>query len=289
MDDNAPRAFFSDRGQPYSIILGLNEIASAVAVRLCWAGFHVVMSHDPFPPVIRRRMSFHDALFDDRAEVDGISGLHAETALEIVEAFSRPGRIAVTLLPLTDLITLRTPQIIVDARMQKERTTADLRGVAPLAIGIGPQFAVQANCDIAVETHPHLTGLILAEGQTRTADGVARLLGGVGRERFVYSPRQGLWRTPFDVGARVFRGLILGHLDNDPIAAPRDGFLRGVARDGVFMPANCKMIEIDPRGREATWTGTDVRGRAIAAAVMEAIGNAPAHRKPFARIGGTVQ
>jgi xanthine dehydrogenase accessory factor len=288
MADTAPNPFFAAEAQPYAIILGLNEIASAVAVGLCWEGFHVVMSHDPFPPVIRRRMSFHDALFEDRAEVDGIIGVRAETALEIVEAFSRPGRVAVSHSPLTDLITLRAPQIVVDARMQKHRVTPDLRGVAPLAIGVGPQFVVGDNCDIAVETHPQQTGALVETGETRTADGVARLLGGVGRERFVYATRDGLWRTPLDVGAQIFKGYLLGYLDGAPIRAPRDGYLRGIARDGAFIPANCKIVEVDPRGRDAVWTGTDERGRTIAAAVILAIDNAPAHRKPFTRIGVTI-
>src|SRR5271165_1229167 len=45
------------------IVLVTNEIASATAVRLTWEGHGVILSHDPFPPVIRRGMAFHDALF----------------------------------------------------------------------------------------------------------------------------------------------------------------------------------------------------------------------------------
>jgi hypothetical protein len=50
---------------PFAVILGTNEIASAVAVYLHRAGYRVVLSHDPVPPVIRRKMAFHDALFDE--------------------------------------------------------------------------------------------------------------------------------------------------------------------------------------------------------------------------------
>lgn len=288
MNHPAAPGFFSDRADPFAIVLGTNEIASAIAVQLCWDGFRVVMSHDPFPPVIRRRMAFHDALFDDRAEVDGIIGQRTETALEIVEALALRGRVAVTHLPLTDLITLRTPEIVVDARMQKHRVTPDLRGVARLAIGVGPRFAVNANCDIAVETHPEQSGSLVEKGETKRADGFARLLGGVGKERFVYAVRQGVWRTPLDVGAQIFKDIVLGYLDDLPIRAPRDGFLRGIARDGTHVSANVKLLEVDPRGREASWTGTDERGRMIATAVVEAIKKAPADRKPFSRLGVTI-
>lgn len=266
-----PYGFLSDWTNPYAIVLGTNEIASAIAVRLCWERFRVVMSHDPNPPVIRRGMAFHDALYDDRAEVDGIAGRRAETALELIDALGAPGRVAVTHLQLTDLITLRSPSVIVDARMQKHRATPDLRGVASLAIGVGPKFTARQNCDIAVETHPTETGEVVESGETRPADGVARALGGAGKERFVYSAYEGLWRTPLDIGALVFRGFVVGYHDGLPARAPMDGYLRGIARDGVHAPAGAKLVEIDPRGRGASWTGTDERGRAIATAVIEAI------------------
>lgn len=275
MDKSNPHGFLSERADPFAIILGANEIASAIAVRLSWERFRVVLSHDPFPPVIRRGMAFHDALYDDRAEVDGITGQRAETAIEIVDVLTTPGRVAVTRRELTDLITLRTPTLVVDARMQKHRVTPDLRGVAQLAIGVGPKFSTSRNCDIAVETHPARTGDLVASGETRFADGVARPLGGAGKERFVYSACQGVWRTPLDIGALVFRGYVIGYLDGAPVRAPMDGFLRGVARDGTLTPGGVKLVEIDPRGRQACWTGTDERGRAIASAVVEAIEKAP--------------
>lgn len=275
MNDLQPRGFLHGQADPYAIILGTNEIASAIAVRLSWERFRVVLSHDPFPPVIRRGMAFHDALFDDQVAVDGVVGQRAETALEIVDALALRGRVAVTHLQLTDLITLRAPLAIIDARLQKHRVTPDLRGLARLAIGVGPKFAVGENCDIAVETHPAKTGALLDAGETRDADGIARALGGVGKERFVYSPRAGVWRTPLDIGAQIFKDFVLGHLDSQPIKAPMDGFLRGIARDGAAAPADVKLVEIDPRGRAACWTGTDERGRAIAEAVIAAMARAP--------------
>ena len=42
-------------------------------------------------------------------------------------------------------------------------------------------------------------------------------------------------------------------------------------RDGYEVPAGVKLMEIDPRGRRANWTGIDNRGKTIAKAVTEAI------------------
>jgi len=274
------RAIFrGDGGEPLVVLLGTNEIASAVAARLARSGAQVVMGHDPFPPVIRRGMAFHDALYDDRAEVDGVTGVVAESVIELVDALAKPGRVVVTPLQLTDLITLRTPDVVIDARMQKHRVTPDLRRLTRLAIGLGPNFVAGGNCHVAIETHPAMTGALLASGRTLASDGIARDLGGVGRERFLYAPRSGVWRTALDVGARVYKGIVIGHHDGLPLIAPMDGLLRGVARDSAFAPGDVKLVEIDPRGRAAQFTGTDALGRAIAEAAADAINGARTQRQ----------
>ncbi len=279
MAEKRAHGFLTSGAENFAMVLGTNEIASAIAVRLCWKRFRVVMSHDPFPPVIRRGMAFHDALYDDRAEVDGIVAQRAETTMEIVDALADPGNVAVTHRQLTDIITLKSPAVIVDARMQKSRITPDLRGLARLTVGVGPNFAVDRNCDIAIETHPASAGALLENGETRRSDGVARILGGVGKERFVYAMCDGVWRTPLDVGALVFRDFTLGYQDRIAVRAPMDGYLRGIARDGVHAPTGVKLVEIDPRGRSARWTGSDERGRRIAEGVVAAIEKTPMRRR----------
>ncbi|MGD9545109.1 MAG: xanthine dehydrogenase [Methylocystis sp.] len=283
MADKRAHNFLTSGADLFAIVLGTNEIASAIAVRLCWERYRVVMSYDPFPPVIRRGMAFHDALYDDRADVDGIVARRAETAMEIVDALSAPGSVVVTHRQLTDIITLKSPTVIVDARMQKSRTTPDLRRLARLTIGVGPEFAVHRNCDVAIETHPASTGALVENGQTRPGDGVPRTLGGAGRERFVYSTCDGVWRTPLDVGALVFRGYVLGYQDRVAVCAPMDGYLRGIARDGAYAPAGVKLVEIDPRGRAACWTGSDGRGDRIAEAVVAAIVKTPSRSRVLKR------
>jgi xanthine dehydrogenase accessory factor len=255
----------------FALVLGTNEIASAVAVALTEISCDVVLSHDPFPPVIRRGMAFHDALFDDPVEVDGVLARRAESALELLKLLKQPHCVAVTPMQVNDLITLRTPDVMIDARMQKHRVTPDLRGVARLAVGLGPNFTSGRNCDIAIETHPDAIAPALDGQPTLVCDGAPRLLGGVGRERFLYAPRDGVWRTPLDVGAQVFKGVTLGRQDGVALVATMDGYLRGCARDGVFAPQDAKLIEIDPRGRDACWSGVDAYGRAIGAATVQAL------------------
>jgi xanthine dehydrogenase accessory factor len=271
MRDNRPSTFATGPASPLALVLGTNEIASAIAVHLRTVGHRVVLSHDAFPPVIRRAMAFHDALFGDGAVVEGIEGERAETTLEVAAVMKSPHRVAVTPLHLTDLIASLSPKILIDARMQKHRVTPDYRGIIRLTIGVGPNFAVGTNCDVAVETRPVKNGALVTHGRTDPADGVARPLGGVGADRFVYSDRPGHWHTRIEIGMRVFKGLVMGHLDGMAVQAPIDGIVRGIVRDSTSVPASVKLLEIDPRGREAKWTGIDDRGRSIAEAIMTAI------------------
>jgi hypothetical protein len=96
-------------------------------------------------------------------------------------------------------------------------------------------------------------------------------LGGAGAERFVYSHAPGRWHCAVDIGTRVFKNFPIGILNGAAVPAPLDGILRGVVRDGTEVPAGVKLLEIDPRGRRACWTGIDERGAAIARATMAAI------------------
>ncbi len=263
--------WIQDSQQPIVVILGTNEIASAIAVELVGASYSVILSDDPFPPVMRRAMAFHDALFGDRAQIGGIEGERAENAREIASTLAKPGHVVVTELHLTDLIALLPIKILIDARMQKHRVTPDFRGVVDITVGIGPNFAVGTNCNIAVETRPAKNGTVVRFGETDQPDGVARSLGGFGVERFVYSDRPGRWHTAVEIGTRVYKGFVVGHLDGQPVPAPIDGVLRGIVRDCTSVPAGVKLLEVDARGRNAQWTGTDERGRAIARATFAAI------------------
>jgi xanthine dehydrogenase accessory factor len=121
--DRAFLSAFQHKATPFAIILGTNEVASAVAVQLCRTGWSTVLIHDPLLPVVRRAMSFHDALFDDRAMVEEIRGERADTAREIAAVVDKPKRVAVTWLGLADLLAFGSPLILIDARLHKDHVT----------------------------------------------------------------------------------------------------------------------------------------------------------------------
>jgi hypothetical protein len=254
-----------------AVILGTNEIASAIAVHLHRDRYGVVLSHDPAPPVIRRKMAFHDALFDDAVTVDGVAARRADTGVEIRSLLRTDDAVIITELGLLDLIVVRTLDLLIDARMQKYHTMPDLRPLARFTVGVGPGFCGGANCHAAIETRPGKAGRVLLGGATDAGDGVPRRLGGCYEERFVRAENAGRWHTAIDIGTRVFKDFVIGHLGHAPVRAPFDGVLRGVVRDGTEVPAGVKLLEIDPRGRRASWSGIDPRSQLIAKAVTKAI------------------
>jgi hypothetical protein len=255
----------------FAVILGTNEIASAVAVHLHRNHFRTVLSHDPLPPVMRRKMAFHDALYDDSVAVEGIGARRADTGLEIRNHLADASAVTVTELGLLDLIVIQAIDVLIDARMQKYLATPDLRRLGRLSIGLGPGFASGVNCDVAIETRPGKAGRIIHEGCTDAPDGVSQRLGDHAGERFVRADFTGRWNTAIEIGTRVFKDFVVGHLGNVPVRAPFDGILRGIVRDGTEVPAGAKLLELDSRGRRANWTGIDERGRLIADAVVEAV------------------
>ncbi|UFZ04170.1 xanthine dehydrogenase [Bradyrhizobium ontarionense] len=267
----------------FAVVLGTNETASALGVHLHRAGYCVVLSHDPNPPVMRRKMAFHDALYGDYTCIDNVIGERIESTMEVFKALRAPQHVLVTWLGLLDLLPVRAIDVLIDARMQTRDVTPDLRGMTRLSIGIGPGFSPSANCDVAIETRPDRLGQIVRDGWTLAKDDVGEL-GGVGAERLVHSPYEGRWHTPVEIGTRIYKGFVVGHLSGAPVTAPYDGILRGIVRDGSDVPAGIALGEIDPRGRHAQWTGIDARGQALAQATLAAIRQ---HAVDRARKGAT--
>jgi hypothetical protein len=256
--------FINCEARPLAVVLGTNEIASAIAVRLNYNGCRVILSHDQTTPVLRRKMAFHDALYEEAVEIDGVRGRRADSIVDIAEAFAQPQAVvAVTPLQLMDLIVMRRPDALVDARLQNCRITPNLRGVAAFSVGVGGEFQTSVNCDAAVSTQP--LGAAVEEAPQA--------------EAFVHAQREGVWLTPLDVGARVYRGVALGRHAGVRVFAPKDGVLRGIARDGCFVPRGARLLEIDPRGRTPNCAGTDEQGRRVANAVMSAIRHVEAQRE----------
>ncbi|MFN3337808.1 MAG: hypothetical protein ACK42I_09955, partial [Thermomicrobium sp.] len=101
------------------LVLGVNDIASAVGWLLWRHGQEVLFSSEPAPTVTRRLMAFADAVFDGRAALEGVIAQRVVTPAEAEALLS--ARTAIPLFvgqPWTELITALRPSVLVDARMR---------------------------------------------------------------------------------------------------------------------------------------------------------------------------
>lgn len=243
------------------LVRGIGDVGSAVAHAARVAG-HVVLIHDVAAPTVHRRaMSFADAMFDGSATLDGLTCVRAD-APEALGA----GLVA-SALPYAEALADFRPDALVDARLRKRAAPEDLRAEAPLAIGLGPGFDAWKNCHVAVETSWEALGRVVRDGPTLPLRGEPKALAGAGRERLVYAPAAGTFRTVARIGDRVAAEQVVGTVGTAPIAAPLAGTIRGLVHDGVSVVAGTKLLEIDPRA-QADVAGLGERPRAIAAAVL---------------------
>ena len=256
---------------PLAVVLGTNDVASAVAHALFLAGYGVVMSRDPGQPVLRRTMAFDDALIGGPLELEGVLARPAFGLVDLLHACMERSAVSVTVMELGELLCLGLIDVLVDARMRMRALKVDVRPFARATIGLGPGFIPGRHVDVAVETAPERIGVV-TDGATLAAHGRSTPLAGAGRERFARAPGAGLWLTDAAIGEGVMQGAPLGTCGGQVVAAPLSGRLRGLVRSGVDVPEGLKVAEVDPAPEGApSWTGLAPRARSIAAATLDAV------------------
>lgn len=253
------------------LVRGIGDVGSAVAHRLLSSGYAVAIQDNTPPATPRRSMAFTDAVFEGHACLEGVRALRVDDARQAAAPLARREVIPVLTIDLAAALAALAPAVLVDARMRKRAVPEDQRGLAPLVIGLGPNFVAGGNVDLAIETSWEALGAIIREGGTMPLTGEPRDLGGRGRERFVYAPHAGTFHTTCQLGDRVEAGEEVARLDGTPLVAPLDGTLRGLTHDGVPVATGTKVIEVDPLGRPIASRVGERPGR-IADGVLAALG-----------------
>jgi xanthine dehydrogenase accessory factor len=253
------------------VVRGIGDVGSAVAHRLFLEG-HAVLIHDvPTPTTTRRGMAFADAVFDGSAVLDNVHAVRAHDLPRIKETLGSRRAIPVYVHDLNPLLAEIRPEILVDARMRKHDEPEVQLGLAELTVGLGPSLVAGRHADVVVETSWDLLGTIITAGASVPLAGEPRELGGHARDRYVYAPWDGIFRTKARLGDAVRRGQDIAEIGLVALAAPLDGVLRGLTRDGVPVTAQTKVIEVDPRGPAAEVRGIGERPRRIADGVLAAV------------------
>jgi xanthine dehydrogenase accessory factor len=257
------------------LVRGTGDVGSAVATLLHSEGYAVVVHDEPAPSHARRGMAFVDALYGRTPTLEGVLAKRARAAGALTRMLACGKAVPVTDAPLDDVIAEVRPDVVVDARMRKRAAPAPVPRLAPLVIGLGPSFEAGNDVDVAIETQwGEDLGAIVRTGRTRPLAGEPRPLAGYARERFVYAPVDGTFRTSLDVGDVVQAGREIARVGGVPIAAPLDGTLRGIAHDGADVRRGAKVVEVDAGADARAAAGLGERPRRIAQGVLAALAEA---------------
>jgi xanthine dehydrogenase accessory factor len=259
------------------LVRGVGDVGSAVAAVLFRAGYAVVIHDEPAPAAPRREMAFADAVFDGTAALDGLTALRVDTSAALREALAAHDVVPVTVTPFPQVLGAVDWSAVIDARLRKRVMPERQRGIAPLTIGLGPNFVAGGNVDLAIETsHGDRLGAVIEAGPTLPFAGEPRSVGGAGRERFVYAPISGHFETTARIGGAIAENEIVARIGTVRLAAPLAGVIRGLTRSGVHVARRAKVIEVDPRGNPASAFGLGERPRRIAEGVAKALTKARA-------------
>lgn len=233
------------------IVLGCDEVGSAVAHRLHCDGFAVVLIDAVDPPWPRRGMAFTDAWYAGVAELSGVSAVFCASVRSIPAVLDRCVAVAATTWSWAGVAAALSPVAMIETRAPSARRTSLDRTTAPplLTIEIVPGAIAGPEFDVAIHMPPPQPV----------------------RERVLYAPCTGRFSTHRSIGEPVRAGETIGIVGGVPVVAPIDGCLRGLSARGARLRVGSELVEIDPRADPTRCFGLDERSNAIARGVSEAL------------------
>jgi xanthine dehydrogenase accessory factor len=252
-------------------IKGAGEMATGVAWRLFRSNFkNIFMLEIKNPLAVRRQVSFCEAIYDEKINVEGVEAIKAYQPDEIQNAWDI-GCIPVTVDPDWKFIRAIQPHVVVDAIMAKKNLGTSM-SEAPLVIALGPGFEAGKDAHMVIETQRgHTLGSIILNGSAEPDTGKPGSINGYTEERILRSPCSGIFNSTLNIGAVVKQGDVMGHVNGKPVVAKIDGILRGLIKNNMMVSAQFKIGDIDPRENKNYCNTISEKARAIGGGVLEAI------------------
>lgn len=261
--------------QEFILIRGGGDLASGVALRLHHSGMRIVITELEQPLVIRRSVSFAEAVYAGESQVEDVSAERVESISGIMGSWQK-GYIPVLIDPncrILDDIKHSSLQlsVLIDGRMKK--VPPDLgRDSAPLVIGLGPGFIAGENCHAVIETNRgHHLGRVIWQGSSLPNTGVPEGFGDQYQDRVLRAPSDGEFLAHSAICDRLKFGDLIAEIDGNQILAPFDGVLRGLLHSGLQVEEGFKVGDIDPRNDPSYCRLVSDKSLAIAGGVLEAI------------------
>ncbi len=251
------------------VIRGAGDLASGVAYRLFKCGMDVIMTEIGRPLVVRRKVAFAETVYSESVDIEGMSACLASNVEEAL-ALLKKRIIPVLVDPEAAVVKHVRPIAVVDARMAKRNldTTID---EAPIVVGLGPGFTAGVDVRAVVETcRGHHLGRAIYNGSALPDTGSPGAVKGFTRERLLKSPVDGVVTPQRSIGECVEKGELVAIVEGTPVRAEITGLIRGMIKEGVWVPKNTKIGDIDPR-KDAEYDSISDKALAVGGGVMEAI------------------
>ncbi|WP_432664001.1 selenium-dependent molybdenum cofactor biosynthesis protein YqeB [Wukongibacter baidiensis] len=252
------------------VLRGGGDLATGIAHKLFRSGFKILVLEIEKPTMVRRTVSFGEAIFDGQAMVEGVKAIRAYNIEEIFRIWN-DGCIPIIVDKECEILDEIDVKVLVDATLAK-RNLGTHKEMAPITIGVGPGFDAGIDVDVVIETsRGHDLGKLIFEGSAIPDTGVPGEILGYGRERVLRSPCDGIIENVLKIGDMVKKDQVVAYVNKEEVKATIDGVLRGLVKDELKVKKGLKIGDIDPRGeKEYCYTISD-KARAIGGAVLEAI------------------
>lgn len=234
------------------------------------AGYSLLMTEIAEPRMVRRAVSFGEAVYLGRHTV---LGMQAALCLDLdqVRSTLQAGAIPVLIDPEFVLAAGMYPEIIVDARMVKHFEPCRL-AAKPLLIGLGPGFAAGENCHAVIETNRGAAlGSIIWQGKAEEDTGIPADVMGLNRERVYLAQSDGVFTALAKIGEILEEGQPIGKVGEEMILNRFKGVLRGCLHSGLTARRGEKLADVDPRlDPSLAFTPSD-KALCVGAAVVKAV------------------
>jgi len=251
------------------VIKGAGDLASGVAYRLHQCGLDVLMTELSNPLVVRRNVSFAEAIYEGSTKIEGITA-KLSGSLEHALILLNSRIIPVLIDPQAEVIKQLRPTVVIDARMAKRNLDTRI-DEAPLVIGLGPGFVAEQDVDVVIETcRGHKLGRVIYSGSAVPNTNVPGAIDGYTLERLLRAPVDGQVLQSLSIGELVEKGDLVAFVEANPVHAEIAGVIRGMIKEGVWVSAGTKIGDIDPRKDTHCDTISD-KALAIGGGVLEAV------------------
>jgi xanthine dehydrogenase accessory factor len=260
------------------LVRGGGDLASGVIYRLYQAGMQVVVTELPQPLVVRRLVSFAEAIYQKEHSVEGVPSRLANDCEEAL-ALLKKRIIPVLIDPAARCREALRTIVLVDGRMTKQPPELGIEA-APLVIGLGPGFIAGENCHAVIETNRgHTLGRVIWQGRAEADTGLPEAVFRRQADRVLRAPRAGKLQAFAEIGERLKTGQKIAEIEGEPILAPFEGVLRGIIHPGSFVGEGTKVGDLDPRNDPRFCRLISEKSLAVGGGVLEAILTRPEIRR----------